>query len=98
MQFRRDRLNLVDTFRIIKDVDNLPFSDFFQFSHYSLTWQQFRLLGECANFSDTFNCYSRFKNSNGGQLRDHQFLTLVYQCLNGVSTACFVDVFSINSD
>ena len=57
-----------------------------------------RLLGECANFNDTFICYSHFKILNVGQLRDLLLLTLVYQCLNGVSPPCFVDIFSINSD
>ena len=57
-----------------------------------------RLLGECDNLSGTFICYSNFEILNVGQLRDHQLLTLVYQCLNGVSPAFFVDIFSINSD
>ena len=55
-------------------------------------------MGECSNFIDTHICYSNLKILNVGQLRDHQLLTLVYQFLNGVSPACFLDIFSTYSD
>ena len=43
-----------------------------------------RLLGNCNNRNGTFTCYCRFIIFNVCQLRDHELLRLVYECLNDV--------------